>query len=178
MEKIQFEKISNAIEDILRYHKDVIVSVREIYNILVKDYNYIGLEEEELVDVMLGDPRFEYIEMPDYFEKFNDKEKVIFGEQKIFIEDMGFYSGPRVKLASVEIEYEKIVEILGRKVDTMMEILIALWDKRPADDDHTEDQLLDILAKAQRMQREIKSLTENDKITDILQFIRKASDIT
>ena len=178
MEKINFEKISNAVEDILRYHKDVIVSIREIRNKLVDDYNYVDLEESKLSAVILNDPRFEYIEMPDYFDNFNDTEKNIFNEQKQLIEEMGFYSGPRVKLASIEIEYDKIIEILRRKVDTMMEILIALWDRRPENDNYTEDQLLAILARAQRMQREIKSLSENDQITDIIHFLRKTSDLS
>jgi hypothetical protein len=176
--KLNIEKTSNAVEDILRYHKDVIVSVREIYNTLINDYNYVGLEESELSAVILNDPRFEYLEMPDYFEKFSNAEKVVFNEQKSFIEKMGFYSGPRVKLASIEIEYEKIIEIISRKVDAMMDILIALWDKRPSNDDHTEDQLLEILAKAQKMQREIKSLTENDQIADIIHFLRGTSDFS
>ena len=178
MEQINFEKISNAVEDILRYHRDIIVSVKEIYNMLINDYNYVGLVESELSNIILNDPRFEYIEMPDYFENFNDTEKNIFSEQRLFIEEMGFYSGPRVKLTSIEIEYEKIIEIISRKVDTMMEILIALWDRRPANDNNSEDQLLEILAKAQKMQREIKSLTENDQITDIIHFLRKTSDFS
>jgi len=178
LKSLNFEKISNAVEDILRYHKDVIVSVREIHNIIRNEYNYSDLEEAELSKVIISDPRFEYIEMPDYFGKFDETEKSLFDDQRMLIEEMGFYSGPRVKLAGVELQYEKIVEILGRKVDSMMEILIALWDKRPVGDSGAEDQLLDILARAQRMQREVKSLSDNDQINDIIHFLKKASDLS
>lgn len=171
------EKISNAVEDILRYHRDVIVSVREIHLSLKGEYSYNGLAESQLVEIILDDPRFEYIEMPDYFEKFKDTGKDLFEEQREFIEEMGFYSGPRVKLSGSDIEHDKIFEILERKVDTMMDILIALWDKRPDDDPNTEDKLLAILAKGQKMQREIKSFSKDNQALDIIQLIRKASDI-
>ncbi len=174
---MQIEKISNAVEDILRYHRDVIVSLREIYNTLTDEYNYKELTFQKLTDTIIEDPRFEYIEMPDYFEHFTQNEKTVFDRQKDFIEDMGFYSGPRVKLSGAEIEYEKIVEILGRKVDNMMEILLKLWEERPLHDHAAEDQLLAILAKGQRMQREIKTLSQNDNSSDIIQFLKKASDL-
>ncbi len=178
MEKSYFEKISNAVEDILRYNRDIIISLREIYNTLIKEYKYTELSETELIEIIQGDPRFEYMEMPDYFSKLNDSDRSIIEEQRTDIEAMGFYSGPRVKLTRVEIEYEKIIEILNRKVDTMMDILIGLWENRPTGDAHAEDKLLTILAKGQRMQREMKALSENDKIENLIHFIRKASDFS
>lgn len=176
MKQYQIDRISKAIEDILRYHQDVIVSLHEIHKILINDYFYYELEETELESIIQNDPRFEYIDMPDYFQHFDETQQEFFEEQKILIPDIEYYSGPRVKLANVNISIEKIIEILNRKVNNMMEILITLWNNRPTDDTYTEDQLLQILAKAQKMQREIKSLTESKNITDILQIIKKVSD--
>lgn len=176
MKEYQIDRICNAVEDILKYHKDVIVSLHELYDILIRDYFYYELEEKELATIIINDPRFEYFDMPDYFEGFNDSQKEIFEEQKINLPDIEFYSGPRVKLANKEISLDKIIEILNRKVDNMMEILISLWDNRPLNDECTEDQLLQILAKAQKMQREIKNLSNSQNLSELLQIFKNVSD--
>jgi hypothetical protein len=166
-------KICNAVEDILKYHKDIIVSVKEVLLKLKKDYAYIHLSYDELVHVISSDERFEYINIPDRFIGNETISEEIIEQQREIIEAMGFFSGSRVKLKSAKIDLDSIVDILNRKVDLMMNVLISIWDKRPRNDQSLEDHLLDILAKAQRMQREIKTVINSEKIRDLTDFLHQ-----
>jgi hypothetical protein len=164
-------KICNAVEDILKYHRDIIVSVKEILLKLKKDYAYTYLNYDELVHIINVDERFEYINIPERFIGNENISEEIIEQQREAIEAMGFFSGSRVKLKTAKIDLTNIVEILNRKVDLMMNVLISIWDKRPRNDPHLEDHLLDILAKAQKMQREIKTVINSDKIKDLTGYL-------
>jgi hypothetical protein len=166
-------KICNTIESIVKNNRDILVSVKEILTILKNDYLYDDLTYDELVYLIRNDERFEYFNIPEtiqYDEGYIDE---VVSQEREKIEEMGFYSGSRVKLKCVTLDMEKIVEILNRKVDLMMDVLINIWNNRPKDNSNLEDHLLDILSKAQKMQREIKSVINSDKLKVLTDYLKK-----
>ncbi len=87
---------------------------------------------------------------------------------------LGFYSGDRVKLRTVELTPEVIGGLIRRKVDMTMDALTKAWNRRPRGDQDTEDQLLDILAKTQKLQREVKDTFSAEKMKELDIALKKA----
>jgi hypothetical protein len=79
------------------------------------------------------------------------------------MEALGFYSGPRVKLASREMTAEDVFAAMARSLTRMNEALQGAWEARPEGDREIEDQLLDILAAGQKLDREIQGLIEQQQ---------------
>jgi hypothetical protein len=158
------------IEGILSAHPDVLAPVKEILNILKKQKEYENLTYDELVNLLKSDDRFEFVLIPERIETDEDSPLIAQNIEKV--EDLGFYSGSRVKLKNAKLDVDKIVDILNRKVDMMMEVLVNIWDKRPLDEPSIEDNLLDILARAQKLQREVKNVTNPEKLKPFTDYLR------
>jgi hypothetical protein len=78
-------------------------------------------------------------------------------EEEPEMEALGFYLGPRVKLAAREMTVADLADILEHKTRDMMQALERAWEARPQDDQQTEDLLIEALATAQRLRRETLS---------------------
>ena len=81
-----------------------------------------------------------------------------------------------MKLKSVELTPEIIGGLIRRKVDVTMDALTRAWHRRPEGDQDTEDQLLDILAKTQKLQREVKNTFSPEKMKDLNLALKQASN--
>jgi hypothetical protein len=154
--------ICNEVEILLGSHPDVLAPVKEILNVLKKRKDLEDLTYDELVSFLKSDDRFDFILIPERIETSEDSPELAQNIEKV--ENLGFYSGSRVKLKNAHLDVEKVVDILNRKVDLMMEVLVNIWDKRPMGDSGIEDNLLDILARAQKLQREVKDAINPEKI--------------
>ena len=82
------------------------------------------------------------------------------------MENLGFYSGPRIKLASREMTVEAIFEGMLRSLTRMNQALQSAWETRPSEDQETEDQLLEILAAGQRLECEIETLVNQQNLSE------------
>jgi hypothetical protein len=76
------------------------------------------------------------------------------------LEAMGFYQGPKVMLKDRVPSSEEIVQFLIKKAEQTYSSLLRAWETRPERDDRVEDQLLEALAKAQRLKRELREVLE------------------
>ena len=162
-----YERCLNEAERILASDKDVIVPVKKIWLEVGKQGNVQGYDTPPLADftaLLEGDKRFEF--MPSHGENGEPFEEVAAddGVEEAELETLGFYSGDRVKLRSVELTPEIIGGMIRRKVDMTMDALAKAWEKRPEGDQETEDQLLDILARTQKLQREVKKTFSEEKM--------------
>lgn len=137
-----------------------------------------GFEIPSLADftaMLEADTRFEF--MPshppgdDLFEGAAGKEQAV---EEAEMENLGFYSGDRVKLRSIELTPEIIGDLIRRKVDMTMHALTQAWEKRPTDDQEAEDQLLEILAKTQKLQREVKETFSDNRMKELSTALKKA----
>ena len=165
-----YERCLNEAERILASEKDVIVPVKKIWDAVDKQGKKQGFEIPALADftaLLEGDARFEF--MPSLNENGEPVDEGLREEsdQQEELESLGFYSGDRVKLKSVELTPEVIGSLIRRKVDMTMDALTKAWARRPEGDQDAEDQLLDILAKTQKLQREVKSTFSPEKMKQL-----------
>ena len=177
-----YERCLNEAERILASDKDVIIAVKKVWAEVDKQGRKQGFEIPTLADftaLLEGDARFEFIPSLDENGEPPDMSARDDSPQEEELENLGFYSGDRVKLRSVELTPEVIGNLIRRKVDKTMDALTRAWERRPEGDQETEDQLLDILAKTQKLQREVKSTFSKDKmkqLEDALQPAGKKND--
>lgn len=165
-----YERCLNEAERILATDKDVIAPVKRIWEEVGKQGKKQGFDIPSLADftaLLEGDTRFEFIASLD--ENGEPLEQLPREDtpQEEELEHLGFYSGDRVKLKSVELTPEVIGGLIRRKVDMTMDALTRAWERRPEGDQETEDQLLDILAKTQKLQREVKSTFSREKMKEL-----------
>lgn len=172
-----FERCLNEAERILASDKDVIVPVKKVWMQVDKQGKKQGFEIPSLADftVMLeADTRFEF--MPshspgdDMFEEAAREGQAV---EEAEMESLGFYSGDRVKLRGVELTPELIGDLIRRKVDMTMNALTQAWEKRPGGDQEAEDQLLEILAKTQKLQREVKKTFSDERMKELSTALKK-----
>lgn len=165
-----YERCLNEAERILASDRDVIVAVKKVWAEVEKQGRKQGFEMPPLADftaLLEGDSRFEFIPSLDENGEPPDMSAREESTQEEALESLGFYSGDRVKLKSVELTPEVIGNLIRRKVDMTMDALTRAWERRPEGDQETEDQLLDILAKTQKLQREVKSTFSDDKMKQL-----------
>jgi len=153
--------ISRAVE-ILEAEPDFFMPVKKLWLTLQGEGLALDIELEDFHRMLLGDERFEFTPGVDYKEGIEDDSELA-QEMEREMEALGFYSGPRVKLASREMTAEDVFTAMARNLARMNEALQGAWETRPEDDQAVEDQLLDILAAGQQLEREFQSLLEQQR---------------
>ena len=172
-----YERCLNEAERILASDKDVIVAVKKIWEAVEKQGRKQGFEMPSLPDftaLLEGDFRFEFMPSLDENGEPLGESPREESEQQEELESLGFYSGDRVKLKRVELTPEIIGGLIRRKVDVTMDALTRAWHRRPEGDQDTEDQLLDILAKTQKLQREVKNTFSPERMKDLNLALKQA----
>ncbi len=172
-----YERCLNEAERILASDKDVIVPVKRIWDAVDKQGRKQGFDIPSLPDftaLLEGDSRFEFMPSLDENGDPIDGSQRDESEQQEELETLGFYSGDRVKLKSVELTPETLGGLIRRKVDLTMDALTKAWERRPEGDQDAEDQLLDILAKTQKLQREVKSTFSPERMKELERALNKA----
>jgi hypothetical protein len=171
-----YERCLNEAERILASDKDVIVPVKKIWEAVEKQGRAQGFEIPALPDftaLLEGDTRFEFLATLDENGEPPEGLPRDGTDQEEELESLGFYSGDRIKLRSVELTPEVIGGLIRQKVDMTMDALARAWERRPEGDSDTEDQLLDILAKTQKLQREVKNTFSNERMKELGQLLKK-----
>lgn len=136
--------------EILETDPDFFVPIKKLWLMLQEEGLALDIKLETLHRMLLADERFEFTPGIEHKEGF--------AEIKQDMEMMGFYSGPRVKLVSREITANDIFAAMTQSLAQMNQALQAAWDTRPTGDQDMEDQLLNILATGQKLEREIRNL--------------------
>jgi len=158
------ENLLSVAEQILENDEDIIVPIKKVW-LKIRDEHHLEVPPlEQFTTMMRKDERFEFMpehEDSDIYEGWAQEE---IEEDEREMEKLGFFRGARVKLKRIEMTPEKLADILRRKVDNMMDALTKAWETRPEGDTETEDQLLQILASAQKLQREVKEKLTPEKM--------------
>jgi len=110
------------------------------------------LSLEDFEQALAADGRFEFYEGID----FGDGDP----EERQAMEELGYFSGPRVRLLTREITAADMAGAIKRSTDRMMEALQEAWKLRPEDDEEAETELLELLAMAQKLQREVNQVMD------------------
>jgi hypothetical protein len=165
-----YERCLNEAERILASDKDVIIPVKKIWESVDKQGKKQGFEIPTLPDftaLLEGDARFEFMPSLDENGDPMDGSQREESDQQEELETLGFYSGDRVKLRRVELTPETLGGLIRRKVDMTMVALTKAWERRPEGDQDAEDQLLDMLAKTQKLQREVKNTFSPERMKEL-----------
>ena len=109
--------------------------------------------EGELVRFFETDDRFQVFTGLDFDGDEGPISQFSLSEQ----EAMGLFQGPKVMLKNRMPSRDQIMDFLINKADQTYEALLRAWETRPPEDGRVEDQLLDALAKAQRLKRELRA---------------------
>lgn len=148
---------TNRVINILETDPDFFVPVKKLWLMLQGEGLALDLELEDFLSQLQADARFEFIPGIDHTEGIED-DPTIAAEVAREMEALGFYSGPRVKLASREMTAADIFAGLARSLNRMNEALQHAWEARPEGDQKTEDQMLEIMALGQRLDRELREI--------------------
>lgn len=153
------KKTLNRVMDILESDPDIYVPVKRLWLTLKQEGLDVDAELEVFSDHLHGDARFEFASGVSFeTESLELREE---GEREM--EALGFFGGPRVKLASREMTANDIFTGLRNSLKRMNDALQNAWETRPEGDQETEDQLLEILAAGQKLEREIQDLLSQDQ---------------
>jgi len=134
-----------------------LVPVHELNNLLKYDEPGTIVSDGHLANILRGDERFRV------FSSDIEMGKGHYSEESLsLLHEHGISVGPRVMLASRVPTKHEVLGFLLEKANQTFETLKQAWDIRPDDDELTEDKLLDALAKAQRLQRQLKGLVNDD----------------
>lgn len=150
--------ITRTIE-ILETDPDFFVPLKKLWLMLQGEGLALDLEIESFSRMLRKDERFEFTTGVDHAEGFDDTPELA-DEMGQEMEMLGFYSGERVKLVSREMKAEDVFAAMTRSMARMNEALQSAWDARPEGDQEIEDQLIDILAVGQKLERELGNLVE------------------
>jgi hypothetical protein len=145
--------------EILETDPDFFVPIKKLWLMLQGEGLALDIELETFTNKLLSDSRFEFTPGVNHKEGF-DGDPEFEEEMEREMEAIGFYSGPRVKLASREMTTEAIFAGLTRSLARMNAALQGAWEARPEGDQETEDQLIEILAAGQKLEREVQELIE------------------
>ena len=171
-----YERCLNEAERILAADRDVIVPVKKVWKEVGNQGKGQGFAVPSLGDfsVMLeADVRFEFVSSHDEGEMVFEDQANDNPIEEAELESLGFFSGDRVKLRHIELTPELIGTMIRRKVDMTMDALTKAWELRPDGDQDAEDQLLDILAKTQKLQREVKKTFSEERMKKLEQALEE-----
>ena len=153
---------TRAIE-ILETDDEFFVPLKKLWLILQNE----GLVDDDLKgfqNTLQADERFEFTSGVNHRERLDGVGGQEYAdEMEQEMETLGFYGGPRVKLVSRDLSPEDVFSAMARNLIRMNKALQSAWEMRPGDDTELEDQLLDILAAGQKLEREISTLIEQQK---------------
>jgi len=153
------DQIIARVVEILETDPDFFVPVKKLWLMLQGEGLALDIEAEDLHHMLASDERFEFTPGVDHKEEIENNPEFA-EEMEREMEMLGFYSGPRVKLVFREMMAKDVFAAMARSLTQMNEALQGAWETRPVDDPELEDQLLDILAAGQKLEREIHGLIE------------------
>jgi hypothetical protein len=150
----QSDTILDRIEIFLQDAESFIVPVEWIWKMLQDECRETELAMEHLIEKMKHDERFRVFDGKN-FRVANGQKEIFPDEDK---EEDGFIMRPRVMLKNRIPSRKEVLAFLLKKADQTFNALKQTWDIRPQGEEETEDQLLQALAKAQKLQRELRSV--------------------
>ena len=146
--------VLDRVETLLASQESFIVSVKWVCERLREEMPETSVRMDRLVEALGGDGRFKLFgesafRLPESLTPFASEEE---------LEAMGIYRGPRVMLKGRIPTQKELSATLMRKADRTFEALKKAWETRLPGDEEAEDRLLEALAKAQRLQRDLRTV--------------------
>lgn len=154
------ERAWSRVIEILETTPHFFVPVRDLWRAL-RDEGTLpaDLDLYTFYSQLATDERFELIEGID-----SDSE---LGESlSLFAEAMGGLGGPQVKLAARQMTPEDVFAGLRQSLHQLSEALRGAWENRPETDTETDNQLLQAIAAADKLEQEVLDMIEGRQARD------------
>jgi hypothetical protein len=155
------KKTLKRVIEILESDSDIYVPVKRLWLTLRQEGLTVDDEVEVFSNHLRTDDRFEFAPMVSLGIE-SDISPELREKSEREMEALGFFGGPRVKLAAREMTTDDIFAGLRNSLMRMNDALQNAWETRPEGDTETEDQLMEILAAGQKLEREIQELLEQN----------------
>lgn len=162
------ETLLDVVERLLQKEEEIIVPVKKIWKMLQFDGASSAVEVPALKDftaLLRADDRFQFMHPIDYTEMFGDLNEEERLERVCEMEEVGFYSGERIKLKRIALTGELLARMIERSSDRMMEALAGAWESEPKDAEG-ERRLLAIMEKAQKLQQDVQKIVQQIREKD------------
>jgi len=140
-------KFADWAEKTMQQMDDYLVAVKKLWYLHCEQSEQPQVSLQELANVLRDDPRFYYMELPE--------ETPTSEEEEIKLEKMGFFHGPKVMLHSRVPSTEQLIEKMSENLGRLMQNLRKAYEIRPKDDEKAEDELIDIMIKADQLRKEV-----------------------
>ena len=140
-------KFADWAELVMNEMSDYLVPVKKLWYVHCEQPERPEVSLQELADILREDPRFYYMDLPEE-EPSND-------EGEIKLEKMGFFRGPKVMLHSRVPTAEELIEKMSDNLGRLMQNLRKAYEIRPKEDEKAEDELIDIMIKADQLRKEV-----------------------
>ena len=144
---------------ILEADPDPYVPVERLWQTLHQEGLALDLELQAFEAELQADGRFEFTQGPALppagAGEGQSSEEV--GQE---LSALGFYSGRRVKLASRKVTSDDVLAALVHNLELVNQALLRAWDNRPRGDPEAEAMLVEAMAKAERLGKEIREVID------------------
>lgn len=134
----------------LEWIQDKLREDPQIHAILSNDKLYALIQESEEFRILVSPD----VELSAAMKSFISEEE---------LKKMGFGNGIRVMLKERTPTKTELIDFLLNKANQTFETLKKAWDIRPDNNQEIEDQLLNALAKSQKLKRELNIVLTEEK---------------
>ncbi len=150
-------RMADWVEKKMLKMEDYIVAVKKLWYMHCEESEVPRVALEELAQILKNDTRFYYIEEP--AEEWKEDE-----EEVAKMEKMGFYKGPKVMLHSRIPTKKQLMESITKNIDKLMLNLRKAYEIRPKGDDEAEDELIDVMLRADQLKKEIIKVLSEEQV--------------
>jgi hypothetical protein len=140
-------RLADWSEKTMEHMDDYLVAVKKLWYVHCEQTERPAVSLQELATILRDDPRFYYMELPE--------EGPVDEDEEIKLEKMGFFRGPKVMLHSRVPSAEELIAKMGSNLGRLMENLRKAYEIRPKEDEKAEDELIDIMIKADQLRKEV-----------------------
>ena len=149
------DEVQTWVRDYLQRDEDIVVPVKKMWNAWQAEH--AGPALETFTALILADAMIEAMGGVDHAEGFEEWSPEEIEEYRQEMEDLGYYSGPRVKLKARELTLEHIVKMITKHNDRMEAALHQARASMPEDiDEAQEGMLIDAQVQAAQLREQLR----------------------
>jgi hypothetical protein len=139
----------------LEQDEDIVVPIKKMWNEWRATHGEPALER--FTELLLADDRFEEMEGVDHKEGLDFDTPEELEEYVRDMEEVGFFSGPRLKLRAREITLEHVANMIKKHNDLMEMALRQARQVIPDDlSEEEEGQLIEIMARVEEFRQHLR----------------------
>ena len=144
-------KLADWASDTMQAMDDYLVAVKKLWYLHCEQHERPEVSLHELAGILQDDARFYYMELPDEGPP-ND-------EEDLKLEKLGFFRGPKVMLHDRVPSADQLIDKMSDNLGRLMQNLRKAYEIRPKEDEKAEDELIDIMIKADQLRKEVIKAT-------------------